>query len=170
MVFQISHYSKCALFWLIVTYDNSWIGLAKLIDLLFPSIHNCFMCWLSFTHNEYILIIGSIKHWKSQCGKMQTRICHFYYVNINFKCDCDYSLPQSPCPLRGLIFLLWPKRRIITKMKMSVGKFKRPTKISRIKDFTSKTSKDWSEDSESDLKFNESIGSSYSCSLSDSSK
>ena len=30
--------------------------------------------------------------------------------------------------------------------------------------------KDWSEDSESDLKFNESIGSSYSCNLSDRSK
>ena len=54
--------------------------------------------------------------------------------------------------------------------KMSVDKFKRPTMISRIKDFTSKTSKDWSEDSESDLKFSQSIGSSYSCSLSDSSK
>ena len=55
-------------------------------------------------------------------------------------------------------------------MKMSVDKFKKPTKISRIKDFTSKTSKDWNEDSESDLKFNQPIGSSYSCSLSDSSK
>lgn len=35
-----------------------------------------------------------------------------------------------------------------------------PRQISRIKDLTSKTSKDWSEDSELDMEFNESTGSS----------
>ena len=43
------------------------------------------LCWLSFTSNEYFLIVCSIKHWKSQCGKMHTRICHFYYENIKLK-------------------------------------------------------------------------------------
>ena len=27
------------------------------------------LCWLSFTSNEYFLIVCSIKHWKSQCGE-----------------------------------------------------------------------------------------------------
>ena len=67
-------------------------------------------------------------------------------------------------------FFVMAQKKNNNKNEMSVDKFKRPTKISRIKDFTSKTSKDWSEDSESDLKFSQSIGSSYSCSLSDSSK
>ena len=34
----------------------------------------------------YFIIVGSIKHWKSPCGKMQTRICRFYHVNIRLKC------------------------------------------------------------------------------------
>ena len=67
-------------------------------------------------------------------------------------------------------FFVMAQKKNNNKNEMSVDKFKRPTKISWIKDFTSKTSKDWSEDSESDLKFSQSIGSSYSCSLSDSSK
>ena len=70
----------------VLTYDNSQVSLAKLVSLLFLSTRNCLMCWLSFTPiNEYFLIVGSIKHWKSQCtGKMQ--ICPFYYVNIQLKC------------------------------------------------------------------------------------
>ena len=37
----------------ILTY-NSWIrAFSQIISLLFPSIRNCFMCWLSFTSNEY---------------------------------------------------------------------------------------------------------------------
>ena len=37
----------------ILTY-NSWIrAFGQIISLLFPSIRNCFMCWLSFTSNEY---------------------------------------------------------------------------------------------------------------------
>ena len=39
--------------------------------------------WLS---NEYLFVVSSIKHWKSRCGKMQTPICHFYYLNIHLKC------------------------------------------------------------------------------------
>ena len=60
-------------------------SLARLISLLFLSIRGCFMFWLSLTSNEYFLIVCSIKYWKSQCGKMQTRICHFYCVNIQLK-------------------------------------------------------------------------------------
>ena len=55
------------------------LNLARLISLLFLSVRNCFMRWLSFTRNEYFLIVCCIKHWKSQCGKMRTWICH--YVN-----------------------------------------------------------------------------------------
>ena len=55
------------------------LSLARLISLLFLSDRNCFMCWLSFTRKEYFLIVCCIKHWKSQCRRMQTRLCH--YVN-----------------------------------------------------------------------------------------
>ena len=58
-------------------YDNSRIEISLL--LLYP------LCWLSFTSNEYFLIVCSIEHWKSQCRKKQTRICHFYRVNIELK-------------------------------------------------------------------------------------
>ena len=73
-------------------------------------------------------------------------------------------------PSQGTNFFVMAQKKNNNKNEMSVDKLKRPTKISWIKDFTSKTSKDWSEDSESDLKFSQSISSSYSCSLSDSSK
>ena len=43
------------------------------------------LCWLSFTSNEYFLIVCSIEHWKSQCRKKQIRICHFYHVNSELK-------------------------------------------------------------------------------------
>ena len=33
----------------VLTYDNSEIGLARLISFLFLSIPNCFMCWFSCT-------------------------------------------------------------------------------------------------------------------------
>ena len=72
MVLQIPYYWKCALF---LTFYDSWIGLAKLISLLFLSIRNFLMCWLSFTSNEYFVIIGRIKHRKSQCGKVQILLC-----------------------------------------------------------------------------------------------
>ena len=62
---NITLQEKCS----VLTYDNSQIGLTKLISLLFLSICNCFICWLSFTSNEHFLIVGSIKHWKSQCGE-----------------------------------------------------------------------------------------------------
>ena len=70
----------------VLTYDNSRIIIcfAKLISFLFQSIRNCFTYWESVTSNEYFLIIGRIKKWKSQCGKKQTQILHFYYVDIEF--------------------------------------------------------------------------------------
>lgn len=43
------------------------IRLARLIPLLFLSIRNFFMCCLSLKSNEYFLVVGSIKHWKSLC-------------------------------------------------------------------------------------------------------
>ena len=53
------------------------LNLARLISLLFLSILwfiYCFKFWLSYTSNQYFLIICSIKHWKSKRKKMQTRI------------------------------------------------------------------------------------------------
>ena len=38
------------------------LSLARLISLLFLSIRNNYECVLSSTHNEYYLIICSIKH------------------------------------------------------------------------------------------------------------
>ena len=77
IVFQISYYRKSVLFWLMII-------LQFLRHFYAFVIAN--MCWLSCASNECFLIIDSIKHWKSQCGKIQTQICHFYYVNIQLKC------------------------------------------------------------------------------------
>ena len=61
------------------------------------------LCWLSFTSNEYFLIVCRIEHWKSQCRKKQTRICHFYHVNIELKYPGTVSVevlrpPNQPYP------------------------------------------------------------------------
>ena len=108
---------KCSVF----TYDNSWIGSAKLIFLLFLSIRNCFrFC----TSNEYFLIVGSIKHWKSQCGKMQIRICHFFYVNILL--ICWIVVTSSTSILSGPI-----KLKIITEWNWLSHEIKRQNVISK---------------------------------------
>ena len=89
-----------------LTYYNSRIGVAKLISLLFLSICNFFLCWLSFTSNEYFVIVGRIKHGKSQCGKVQILLCkppilkcHKIYTLHNFKTDSIiinyYSSPRT---------------------------------------------------------------------------
>ena len=63
MVFQISLQETSS----VLTYDNSRIGLAKLISLLFPSIRNCFICWLNLTSNEYFksLVVLNIENHNS---------------------------------------------------------------------------------------------------------
>ena len=83
ILFQISHYSKSVLFWLMI--------ILEFLCYFYPFII-ANMCWLSFTGNELFLIIGSIKHSKSQCGKMETRICYFCYVNIQLKCHKLHNL------------------------------------------------------------------------------
>ena len=45
----------------VLTYDNSRIGLAKLISSLFLSIRDCFLCWLSFTSDEHFLSLVVLK-------------------------------------------------------------------------------------------------------------
>ena len=52
----------------ILTYNNSRIGLAKLI--IFLCYFYLFMIALYVTINEYFLIVGGIKNWKSQWGEM----------------------------------------------------------------------------------------------------
>ena len=57
-------------------------------------------------------IVCSIKHWKSQCGKMQTQICCFYYVNIRLKCH-NFALIQN------ISSLLWYDNTSFSKYLLS---------------------------------------------------
>ena len=62
------------------------LSLARLISLLFLSIR------MSSTSNKYFLIVYSIKRWKSQCGKMQTRVCLLLYKHsIKMSLSCIIS-------------------------------------------------------------------------------
>ena len=50
---------------------HSWT--ARILYYFYPFVIALCVDWVC---NEHFLIVGIIKHWKSQCGKMQTWICH----------------------------------------------------------------------------------------------
>ena len=52
-------------------WNISWT--ARILYYFYPFVIALCVDWVC---NEHFLIVGIIKHWKSQCGKMQTWICH----------------------------------------------------------------------------------------------
>ena len=72
MVFEISYYRKCALF---LTCDNSRIGffIKVFVDTVFRR---------PYRYMNIFFIVGRIKHWKSQCGKMQILLCKHSINNV----------------------------------------------------------------------------------------
>ena len=81
MVFEISYYRKCALF---LTRDNSRIGffITVFVDTVFQR---------PYQYMNIFFIVGRIKHWKSQCGKMQILLCK-HSINMSQMCIISKQL------------------------------------------------------------------------------
>ena len=75
---KLSYYRECALF---LTCDNSWNGffIKVFVDTVFRRPY-----W-------YMNIVGRIKHWKSQCGKMQILLCK-HSINVSQICIISKQL------------------------------------------------------------------------------